>query len=113
MINYTVTNPKNPYYKALVTVFDYEPSLSAILSPLKLGSMTGRVIVDALLFSGMNQYRFIDVGLKNGKLDLNDYRYVAVYDELEHTANAIIRMHPASLYNSVLTKEQANEIGGL
>jgi len=44
---------------------------------------TGKLLIDTLLCSGMNEYRFIETTLnEDGTINLDNYGYVSVNDEV-------------------------------
>ena len=76
-----------------------------------LSKKNGKVLIDALLYSGLDQYRFIEMNIdENGKIITDKYNYVILDQALEKTANDIIKKHPIQLKNSILTQSQIDQI---
>lgn len=102
-------------YFAIITILDYEAIMANILKLIRFSDVfcnnKRRVLIDALLYSGLNEYRYIDMKLNSdGRLALNDYKYVTVSDDLKRKTNQIVNQYPTNLYNSILLKQQADEI---
>lgn len=93
---------------AIVTILDYETTISRCLKSLKLSSFLGtKILIDTALSSGLNEYRFIETTLdEKGDVDLENYKYINVSPDILKTANEIIRTEPLSLDNSILTRSQ-------
>ena len=63
-----------------------------------LSKKNGKVLIDALLHSGLDQYRFIEMNIdENGEIITDKYNYVILDQALEKTANDIIKKHPIQL----------------
>lgn len=76
-----------------------------------LSKKNGKVLIDALLYSGLDQYRFIEMNIdENGKIITDKYNYVILDQALEKTANDIIKKHHIQLKNSILTQSQIDQI---
>ncbi len=58
-----------------------------------------------------NKYRFIEaLTSKDGEIDLSEYNYVNVSEDIINKANDIIKQKPIFLENSVLTESQIKKI---
>ncbi len=95
-------------FMAIITMLDYEATISRCLKSLELSSYLGnKILIDTALCSGLNEYRFIETTLDNqGVVDLENYKYINVSSEVLKTANEIIKTEPLSLDNSILTRSQ-------
>ena len=72
---------------------------------------TGKLLIDTILCSGMNEYRFIETTLnENGEINLNHYNYVNVDNDILKKANEILKYQPDFLRNSVLPESQIKKI---
>lgn len=58
-------------------------------------SETGKLLIDTILCSGMNEYRFIETTLnEDGTINLNQYKYVSVSNDVLEKANEIVKHQP-------------------
>lgn len=72
---------------------------------------TRKLLIDTILCSGMNEYRFIETTLnEDGTINLNHYNYVNVNDDVLKKANDILKYQPVFLRNSVLPESQIKKI---
>ncbi|NLX74322.1 MAG: hypothetical protein GXZ13_00480 [Synergistaceae bacterium] len=112
MNNYLITNIETIKFKKIITLLDYDKKLSDILRSINLSSLKGTaILVDAALVSGINQYRFIESKVTaEGYLDLNEYEYIDVDQNILKLANDIIRNNLSKLNNSILTIPQKEKI---
>lgn len=68
---------------------------------------TRKLLIDTILCSGMNEYRFIETTLnEDGTINLNQYKYVTVSNDILEKANEIVKHQPVFLKNSVLPESQ-------
>lgn len=95
-------------YQKIITLLDYKKRISSCLKKVKMPpSVKGKVLVDTVLVSGMNSYRFLEVEVNlNGNLNLNNYSYIVPSNTLLSKANSIINREPVWLNNSILTSSQ-------
>lgn len=112
MKEYLISEINTNKYKKLITLLDYQTQISKILNNINLPeNKTDKVLVNTLICSGLNEYRFIEVSIKeDGKIDLDNYKYIEVEDELKEVANNIVRQYPIYLKNSVLPDSTIKEI---
>lgn len=112
MKSYVINNINMAGFKKVITLLNYEDRLSQVLRSIKLSSDKEKnILIDTALISGINEYRFIEIRVDDtGYLDLNNYRYVNVSEDILKFANSIIKDHPTQLNNSVLTVPQKEEI---
>lgn len=84
MKSYLINNLKMDSFDVIITLLDYRIQISEYLMSIKiLPRGTKRILVDTALCSGMNEYRFIEVELKDdGKINLDCYSYVVVNDDI-------------------------------
>ena len=70
-----------------------------------------KLLIDTILCSGMNEYRFIETTLnEDGTINLNQYKYVSVDNDVLEKANEILKYQSIFLENSVLPKSQVRKI---
>ena len=112
MKNYLISEINTKKYKKLITLLDYKIQISKILNDIKLPeNKIDKVLVDTLICSGLNEYRFIEVNVKeDGKIDLEHYKYIEADNELKKIADDIVRQYPIYLNNSVLPESTIKEI---
>ncbi len=108
MESYLINNLDGNEFVSIITLLDYKIQISKYLASIKRTPYkTGKLLVDTLLCSGMNEYRFIEVNLKdNGTIDLDKYNYVDVDNNVLERANSIIKQQSTYLCNSVLPQKQ-------
>lgn len=112
MKNYVITHLQKYEFDIIVTLLDYTTQLSHCLKSIELDpNQTKKLLIDTCLCSGMNSYRFIETTLKqDGTIDLDNYNYVNVDNNILNEANKILKNQESSVINSVLTKSQINNI---
>lgn len=91
-------------YNVLITLLDYQSPVSRCLKSIKIYPRNvKKVLIDTVLCTGLNEYRFIEATLNNdGTINLNEYKYVNIEKNLEQKANEIIKNQPLYLKNSIL-----------
>lgn len=99
-------------FDTIITLLDYETQISRCLKSIRMSpDKTRKLLIDTILCSGMNEYRFIETTLnEDGTINLNHYKYVTVNDDALEKANEILKYQPAFLKNSVLPESQIKEI---
>ncbi|AWX70409.1 hypothetical protein DP067_03580 [Mycoplasmopsis anatis] len=109
---YLINNLKMDSFDVIITLLDYRIQISEYLMSIKIfPTGTKRILIDTALCSGINEYRFIEVELKNDdKIDLDCYSYVVVNDDIIKKANEILKYQTVFLDNCVLTKSQIKKI---
>lgn len=92
-------------FDAIVTILDHEVRLTECMKAVRVSPCgTGKILVDAALYSGLNEYRFIEMPLNaDGTVSLDQYHYVSVSDGILEKANGILRHHPDVLENTMLS----------
>lgn len=108
-----ITNyPEESEYNILITLLDYQLPVSRCLKSIKIYPRNvKKVLIDTVLCTGLNEYRFIEAPLNNdGTINLNEYKYVNIEKNLEQKANEIIKNQPLYLKNSILPESQINLI---
>ena len=112
MEQYLINSLKKDGFDAIVTLLDYETQISRCLKSIKMSpDKTRKLLIDTILCSGMNEYRFIEATLnKDGTIDSNHCNYVNVNDDVLKTANEILKYHPDFLKNSILPESQIEKI---
>lgn len=90
---YLITKLIKNYFDSIVTLLDYDTQMTNQLKKITiLSKKNGKVLIDALLYSGLDQYRFIEMNIdENGKIITDKYNYVILDQALEKTANDIIK----------------------
>ena len=108
---FTINEINISNYNFIISILDYEVILSRILKDLKFTKHKGgKCIVDTMLKSGKNKYRFIELNILNsGCLDIDNIKYVNTNKELEEKANSILLNYKESIKHSVLTERQIDE----
>lgn len=100
-------------YNVLITLLDYQLPVSRCLKSIKIYPRNvKKVLIDTVLCTGLNKYRFIEAPLNNdGTINLNNYKYVSIEKKnLEQKANEIVKNQPLYLKNSILPESQINLI---
>ena len=99
-------------YGILITLLDYQTPISRCLKSITISpNIKGKILIDTVLCSGMNEYRFIETKLnEDGSINLDQYKYVTVDDELVKICNRIVKTQPLYLNNYVLTKSNKETI---
>lgn len=117
MRTYTINNLKTDGFDAIITLLDYKTQISQYLKSIKLSpDNTRRILIDTILCSGINEYRFIETTLNDdGTINLNNHNYVNVTDDVLKKANDILKTEIlkneiAFLNNSVLPESQIKKI---
>lgn len=110
MENFIITELKKDY-KVLITLLNYEVPISKCIKEIKLNDKTEqKILVDSLLCSGENEYRFIEMATKNGIIDVSEYKYIEVDNNIKKIANDIIKTNKNAIENSILTKGQKRSL---
>lgn len=110
MENFIITELKKDY-KVLITLLNYKVPISKCLKEIKLNDKTEqKILVDTLLCSGENEYRFIEIITKNGIIDTKKYKYIEVDNNIKKIANDIVKTNENAIENSILTKEQKRNL---
>lgn len=109
---YLINNLKKDGFDAIITLLDYQTQISRCLKSIRMSpDKTRKLLIDTILCSGMNEYRFIETTLnEDGTINLNHYNYVNVNDDVLKKANEILKYQPVFLRNSVLTESQIKKI---
>ncbi|MBR7927227.1 type II toxin-antitoxin system RnlB family antitoxin [Aerococcaceae bacterium zg-ZUI334] len=112
MEQYLINSMKQSDFSLIITLLDYKIQISRCLKTIRIfPNDTGKLLIDTLLCSGMNEYRFIETTLnEDGTIDLDNYEYVSVNDEVLKKANEIVKSQPIFLENSILPEVQIRKI---
>lgn len=112
MKQYLINNLKKDGFDDIITLLDYEIQISRCLKSIRMSpDNTRKLLIDTILCSGMNEYRFIETTLnEDGTINLNHCNYVNVNDGILKKANEILKYQPDFLKNSVLPESQIEEI---
>ena len=112
MKRYLINSLEQNSFGSIITMLDYKTQISRCLKSIRMFSNeTGKLLIDTLLCSGMNEYRFIATTLKeDGTINLDNYAYVNVDDDVLKKANEIVKSQPIVLENSVLPEVQIRNI---
>lgn len=96
---YLINSLKKDGFDAIVTLLDYQTQISRCLKSIRMSpSETGKLLIDTILCSGMNEYRFIETTLnEDGTINLNQYKYVSVSNDVLEKANEIVKHQPIFL----------------
>ena len=61
---YLITKLIKNYFDSIVTLLDYDTQMTNQLKKITiLSKKNGKVLIDALLYSGLDQYRFIEMNI--------------------------------------------------
>lgn len=109
---YLINSLKKDGFDAIITLLDYQTQISRCLKSIRMfPDETRKLLIDTILCSGMNEYRFIETTLnEDGTINLNNYNYVNVNDDVLKKANDILKYQPVFLRNSVLPESQIKKI---
>lgn len=112
MEQYLINSLEKDGFDVIVTLLDYETQISRCLKSIRMSpDKTRKLLIDTILCSGMNEYRFIETTLnEDGTIDLNHYNYVNVNGDVLKKANEILKYQPAFLKKSVLTESQIKKM---
>ena len=112
MKQYLINSLKKDGFDAIITLLDYQTQISRCLKSIRMSpDNTRKLLIDTILCSGMNEYRFIETTLnEDGTIDLNHYKYVNVNDNVLKKANEILKYQPDFLKKSVLSESQIKKI---
>lgn len=109
---YLINSLKKDGFDAIITLLDYQTQISRCLKSIRMSpNETRKLLIDTILCSGMNEYRFIETTLnEDGTINLNHYNYVNVDNDVLEKANEILKYQSAFLRNSVLPESQIKKI---
>lgn len=109
---YLINSLKQDGFDAIITLLDYQTQISRCLKSIRMSPDTTRkLLIDTILCSGMNEYRFIETTLnEDGTINLNHYNYVTVNNDVLEKANEILKYQSTFLKNSVLPESQIKKI---
>ena len=112
MKQYLINSLEQSGFSSIITLLDYKIQISRCLKTIRMfPNQTGKLLIDTLLCSGMNEYRFIETTLnEDGTINLEKYDYVSVDDGILKKANEIVKTQPMFLENSILPKAQISNI---
>lgn len=82
---YLINSLKKSVLDAIITLLDYQTQISRCLKSIRMSpNETRKFLIDTILCSGMNEYRFIATALnEDGTINLNHYNYVNI--EMKNT----------------------------
>lgn len=112
MKKYLINNLNKSKFVFIITLLDYQTQISNCLKSIKIPTnKVCKILIDTALCSGINKYRFIEaLTSKDGVIDLSEYNYVNVSEDIINKANDIIKQKPTFLESSVLTESQIKKI---
>ena len=112
MKSYLINNLENSRFDSIITLLDYQIPISRCLKSIRISpNKAKKILIDTLLCSGMNEYRFIETNLsKDGTINLDKYSYVNVHNDVLKRANEIVKHQPVFLRNSVLPESQVRSL---
>ena len=107
-----INSLKQGGFNSIITLLDYQTQISRSLKSIRMSpNETGKLLIDTILCSGMNEYRFIETTLnEDGTINLNQCKYVNVDNDVLEKANEIIKYQSVFLRNSVLSESQIKKI---
>ena len=93
---YLINSLKKDGFDVIITLLDYETQISRCLKSIRMSpGETRKLLIDTILCSGMNEYRFIETTLnEDGTINLNHYNYVNVDNDVLEKANEIVKHQP-------------------
>lgn len=108
MKQYLINRLDQSGFGSIITLLDYKTQISRCLKSIRMfPNGAEKLLIDTLLCSGMNEYRFIETTLnEDGIINLDKYDYVSVDDNILKKANEIVKTQPIFLENSILPKAQ-------
>lgn len=108
---YVIAYLNDEKYSAIVTVLDYEAVILDILKVLRLPQTEKKVLIDTALTSGLSKYRYIEMDIgPDGVPDVGSAQYAKVSGEIAKLTDCVLRDNPQFLFNSALTREQAENL---
>lgn len=109
---YVINRLEEGDFNILITLLDYQLQISRCLKSIKISpSKAEKLLIDTVLCTGLNEYRFIETTLNDdGTINLNKYKYVNIGKNIEQKANEIVKNQPLYLKNSLLPESQINLI---
>lgn len=112
MRSYLINTLEIDEFDIIITLLDYQTQISRCLKSIRISpSNGGKLLIDTVLCSGINEYRFIETTLNtDGTINLNQYKYVNVNNDVLEKANEIVKYQPIFLKNSVLPESQIKSI---
>ena len=112
MKSYLINSLKQGGFNSIISLLDYQTQISRCLKSIRMSpNETGKLLIDTILCSGMNEYRFIETTLnEDGTINLNQYKYVSVDNDVLEKANEIVKYQSVFLRNSVLPESQIKKI---
>lgn len=108
MSTYNIEELQNSKYSHIVTLLNYEISISNYLKEIKDKfnyNNDSQVLIDTALISGMNEYRFIEL-----TDNINYLNYIQPDNETIQNANKILSKFKNNLKNSILSSNQSSSI---
>lgn len=108
MKQYLINSFKQGKFHSIITLLNYQIPISRCLKSIRVSpNRTGKLLIDTILCSGMNEYRFIETTLNDdGTINLNEYNYTNVNNDVLEKANEILKKQPFFFKNSILPKSQ-------
>lgn len=90
---YLINSLEQGGFNSIITLLDYQTQISRCLKSIRMSpNETGKLLIDTILCSGMNEYRFIETTLnEDGTINLNQYKYVSVDNDVLEKANEIVK----------------------
>ncbi|ACF07429.1 Uncharacterised protein [Metamycoplasma arthritidis] len=113
MKKYVVNKVEDNEHIYLITLLDYQTLITKSLKTLKLTLIGNnkKILIDAAIYSGMNEYRFIEATLTNeGTINFKNYKYVSIDERKLEFANKILKNNPLFLKTSILSNAKIREI---
>ena len=109
---YLINNLEQDGFSLIITILEYQVQISKCLKSIRVSPhKEDKLLIDTLLCSGMNEYRFIEATFnENGTINLEEYKYVDVSNDILSFANDIIRHQPIYLKNSVIPESQVKSL---
>lgn len=105
---YLINSLEHSKFNLIITLLDYQTPISRCLQSIRISpDKAKKVLIDTLLCSGMNEYRFAETTLnEDGTINLDEYNYIDVDNNVLERANEIVKRQPIFLRNSVLPESQ-------
>lgn len=89
----------------------YNSSLNILIESISKKSLKdGKIIVDQLLTKGSNSKRFLELCIKNHKIDMNYYNYITPDRNLTDFSYNLIKKLPKEVIDSIYPKSVRDEI---
>lgn len=109
--DYIIQEISNKDTLYLIIPCNYNSSLNLIfksISNIKLKD--GKILVDQIITKGSNENRFLELHIRNNRIDVDHYRYIKPDKDITNFSYSLIKRLPESIKNSIYPKSIRDEI---